>query len=213
MHAAASCGKSLNAVRRRVSLAYCHRPALVRPRYISLNGSTRWTALLPSPAHRPTPAHQTPSMPYVDIARGDDYVSLWYVTNSPTGHVGGFDPARPTVIMLHPFFLDSSWCDAQFGDPRLSAHYNLIAFDARAAGKTVSRPSGLQDAWTDAADLAFACHVSVSVVVCAAWADLCAGAVVIPGACVGERDHRRKHGYPLRSAVRPRAHSLRAFAF
>ncbi|KAI0068617.1 alpha/beta-hydrolase [Artomyces pyxidatus] len=97
-------------------------------------------------------------MPYIDIAHGGDYASIWYVTNSPSGYVSSFNPDKPTIIMLHPFFLDSSWLDAQFGDPRISHHYNLIAFDARAAGKTISRPNGRQDAWTDAADLAYACH-------------------------------------------------------
>ncbi|KAN0126704.1 Alpha/Beta hydrolase fold [Russula decolorans] len=97
-------------------------------------------------------------MPYVDIAQGNDYASLWYITNSPTGHVGSFDPDKPTVILLHPFFLDSTWVDSQFRDPRLNEDYNLIAFDQRAAGRTLSRPNGRQDSWTDAADLAFACH-------------------------------------------------------
>ncbi len=98
-------------------------------------------------------------MPYVDIAQGNDYASLWYITNSPTGHVSSFDPDKPTVILLHPFFLDSTWVDSQFRDPRLNEDYNLIAFDQRAAGRTLSRPNGKQDSWTDAADLAFACHV------------------------------------------------------
>ncbi|KAI0276318.1 alpha/beta-hydrolase [Russula aff. rugulosa BPL654] len=97
-------------------------------------------------------------MPYVDIAQGNDFASLWYITNSPTGHVSSFDPDKPTVILLHPFFLDSTWLDSQFCDPRLNEDYNLIAFDQRAAGRTLSRPNGKQDSWSDAADLAFACH-------------------------------------------------------
>ncbi len=104
-------------------------------------------------------------MPYVDIAQGSDFASLWYITNSPTGHVSSFDPKRPTIILLHPFFLDSTWLDPQFGDPRLSRDYNLIAFDQRAAGRTLSRPNGKQDSWTDAADLAFACHVGLHILV------------------------------------------------
>lgn len=97
-------------------------------------------------------------MPYVDISTGTDYASLWYITNSPTGTVGGFDPAKPTVIMLHPIFLDSTWLYAQFEDPRLDKSFNIIAFDARCAGRTISRPNGRHDHWTDAADIAFACH-------------------------------------------------------
>ena len=100
-------------------------------------------------------------MPYVDIAQGSDFASLWYITNSPTGYVSSFNPDKPTIILLHPFFLDSTWLDSQFGDPRLNEDFNLIAFDQRAAGRTLSRPNGKQDSWTDAADLAFACHVRV----------------------------------------------------
>jgi pimeloyl-ACP methyl ester carboxylesterase len=99
-------------------------------------------------------------MPYVDLPNSpDDYASLWYITNSPTGTVGGFDPAKATIVLLHPLFLDSSWLTAQFEDPRLSSCYNLIAFDARHAGQTTSRLNGKQDSWTDAADLAFALEV------------------------------------------------------
>lgn len=99
-------------------------------------------------------------MPYVDlVASNDDYASLWYSTNSPTGTVGGFDPNKPVVIMLHPIFLDSSWLYLQLQDPRLNDNYNLIVFDARCAGRTHSRPNGKHDHWTDAADLAFAIQV------------------------------------------------------
>ncbi|KAA1466048.1 alpha/beta-hydrolase [Dentipellis sp. KUC8613] len=97
-------------------------------------------------------------MPYIDLVYAkDDFASLWYTTNSPTGAVSSFDPDKPTVILLHPIFLDSTWLDNQFDDPRINARYNLIAFDARCAGKTISRPSGKHDHWTDCADLAFAC--------------------------------------------------------
>ncbi|KAI0288258.1 hypothetical protein BC826DRAFT_1039504 [Russula brevipes] len=96
-------------------------------------------------------------MPYVDLPNAhDDYASLWYMTNSATGTVGGFDPTRATVLLLHPQFLDSAWLAAQFEDPRLASCYNLIAFDARHAGQTTSRLNGKQDSWTDAADVAFA---------------------------------------------------------
>jgi len=99
-------------------------------------------------------------MPFVDLPNAhDDYASLWYTTNSATGTVGGFDPSKPAVLLLHPHFLDSAWLSAQFEDPRLSANYNLIALDARHAGQTTSRLNGKQDSWTDAADLAFALEV------------------------------------------------------
>ena len=99
-------------------------------------------------------------MPFVDLPNAhDDYASLWYITNSATGTVGGFDPSKATVLLLHPQFLDSAWLSAQLEDPRLSANYNLIALDARHAGQTTSRLNGKQDSWTDAADLAFALEV------------------------------------------------------
>jgi hypothetical protein len=99
-------------------------------------------------------------MPYVDLPNAhDDYASLWYITNSSTGTVGGFDPAKATLLLLHPQFLDSAWLSAQFEDPRLSTSYNLIALDARHSGQTTSRLNGKQDSWTDAADVAFALEV------------------------------------------------------
>lgn len=99
-------------------------------------------------------------MPYIDLVTGqDDYVSLWYTTNSASGTVGGFDPDKPIVIMLHPIFLDSEWLYLQLQDPRLDDNFNIIAFDGRCAGRTHSRPTGKHDHWTDAADLAFAIQV------------------------------------------------------
>lgn len=96
-------------------------------------------------------------MPYVDIP---DHVSLWYTTNCFTANVGGFDPVKPSIMMLHPNFMDSSWLSNQFHDPRLDDHYNLIAFDLRACGKSKCPSSDLHDSWVDAADLAFAHQVS-----------------------------------------------------
>ncbi|KAI0253138.1 alpha/beta-hydrolase [Lactifluus subvellereus] len=130
-------------------------------------------------------------MPYVDLPNAhDDYASLWYITNSPTGTVGGFDPAKATVLLLHPLFLDSAWLTAQFEDPRLSGCYNLIALDARHAGQTTSRLNGKQDSWTDAADLAFAlealCLPAVHVWACELFATSCAlrFAAIFPEKCL-----------------------------
>lgn len=99
-------------------------------------------------------------MPYVDLYSSDDYAALWYTTNTPYNNVGGFDPSKPSIMILHPMFLCSKWLDNQFGDFRLDYGYNLIAFDMRVAGKSVCRPSGKHDSWVDAADLAFAARVS-----------------------------------------------------
>ncbi|KAI0260959.1 alpha/beta-hydrolase [Gloeopeniophorella convolvens] len=130
-------------------------------------------------------------MPYVDLPTNyDDYASLWYITNSPTGTVGGFDCAKATVVLLHPLLLDSAWLSAQFEDPRLSNSYNLIAFDARHAGQTMSQLSGKQDGWTDAADLAFAletlCLPAVHVWACESFATTSAlrFAAIFPEMCL-----------------------------
>ncbi|KAJ7667607.1 Alpha/Beta hydrolase protein [Mycena polygramma] len=96
-------------------------------------------------------------MPFVDLHSAEDFASIYYTTNSFFGNVGGFDPAKPTVCILHPTFLDSSWVSSQFNDPRLDSEFNLIAFDMRVAGKSECRASGRHDSWVDAADLAF-CH-------------------------------------------------------
>jgi pimeloyl-ACP methyl ester carboxylesterase len=94
------------------------------------------------------------TMPFVDLNSGDDYASIWYMTNSPFGNVGGFCPEKPTVVLLHPMFLDSSWLHYQFSDRRLNSEFNLIAVDMRVCGKSASRPSGRHDSWVEAADLA-----------------------------------------------------------
>jgi pimeloyl-ACP methyl ester carboxylesterase len=102
-------------------------------------------------------------MPYVDLVSSDDYVSIWYTTNSRHNSVSTFDPTKPTIILLHPFSLDSSWLGHTLGDPRLDEVYNMIAFDLRFSGKTIERPNVRLDCWVQAADLAFACealHVS-----------------------------------------------------
>ncbi|TFK43302.1 Alpha/Beta hydrolase protein [Crucibulum laeve] len=96
-------------------------------------------------------------MPYVDLHSADDYASIYYTTSAPCSNVGGFDPEKPTIIILHPLFLDSSWLDNHLGDPRLYTQFNMIAFDMRVSGRSSSRPSGKHDSWVDAADIAL-CH-------------------------------------------------------
>lgn len=96
-------------------------------------------------------------MPYVDLHAADDYASIHYITNAPFGDVSGFDPEKSTVMVLHPLFLDSTWLDNQFGDPRLGENFNLIAFDLRGCSRSKYRLSGRHDSWVDAADLA-SCH-------------------------------------------------------
>jgi pimeloyl-ACP methyl ester carboxylesterase len=96
-------------------------------------------------------------MPYVDFHSPDDYASIYYCTNAPRGNVSGFDPEKSTIIMLHPLFLDCTWLDNQFGDPRLGQSFNLIAFDMRVSGRSSCRSTGRHDSWVHAADLAL-CH-------------------------------------------------------
>ncbi|KAF8221956.1 alpha/beta-hydrolase [Tricholoma matsutake] len=104
-------------------------------------------------------------MPYVDLHSEDDYASIYYHTNAPRNNVSGFDPEKSTVIILHPYFLDSTWLDNQFGDPRLNDSFNLVAFDMRFSGRSTCRMSGRQDAWVNAADLAF-CHQALHLPPC-----------------------------------------------
>lgn len=101
------------------------------------------------------------AMPFVDLHSQDDFASIFYTTNTTFSNVSAFDPERPTIIVLHPLFLDSTWLDNQFGDPRLSGHYNVIAFDMRTCGRSRCRSSGRHDSWVDSADLAFCCQVSL----------------------------------------------------
>ena len=98
-------------------------------------------------------------MPYVDIPGTDDYACIYYTTNTIYSNVGGFDPEKPTVIILHPVFLCTRWLQNHFGDQRLADNYNLIAFDNRVSGRSHSKPTGRYDPWVDAADLAYCIQV------------------------------------------------------
>ncbi|TFK56031.1 alpha/beta-hydrolase [Heliocybe sulcata] len=111
-------------------------------------------------------------MPYVDLcssasggSAADDFASVWYTTNTNFCCVSSFDPDKPCIMLLHPPALDSTWMNAQMNDPRISSNYNLIAFDMRCSGKSVSRPTGWHDAYVEAADLAFA-HQSLQLPPC-----------------------------------------------
>ncbi|THG99570.1 hypothetical protein EW026_g2816 [Hermanssonia centrifuga] len=95
-------------------------------------------------------------MPFVDIVSADDYVSLWYWTNTPSNNVGTFDLQKPTIALLHPVGLDSSWMQAQTEDPRLYCEFNIIMFDTRITGKSECKFTGKHDLWVSAADLAHA---------------------------------------------------------
>jgi hypothetical protein len=101
----------------------------------------------------------SPAMPFVDIHSKLDYAAIFYTTNTPFRNVSSFDPEKPSVVILHPAFLDLSWVDLQLGDSRLDSNYNIIAFDSRSSGRSTCRLSGRHDNWVDAADLAFCFHV------------------------------------------------------
>ena|SRR5260221_10764287 len=98
-------------------------------------------------------------MPFVDFHSKVDYAAIFYTTNTPFMNVSSFDPEKPSVVILHPAFLDLSWVDLQLGDSRLDSNYNIIAFDSRTSGKSNCRLSGRHDSWVDAADLAFCFQV------------------------------------------------------
>ena len=95
-------------------------------------------------------------MPFIDLVAKDDYASIWYSTNTQCRNVGGFDPAKPTIVMLHPLHVDSNWLYPQLDDPRLATKYNIITFDTRMTGASFHRFSGRFDLWVAAADLAHA---------------------------------------------------------
>ncbi|KAI0079731.1 alpha/beta-hydrolase, partial [Panus rudis PR-1116 ss-1] len=96
------------------------------------------------------------TMPYVDFKTSLDYASLWYSTNAPYCNVGSFNPDRPTIVILHPFTLDSTWCYPQIDDPRINAEFNVITFDTRITGKSACKFNTKYDLWVAAADLAHA---------------------------------------------------------
>ena len=98
-------------------------------------------------------------MPYVDLHSQPGYASIFYITNTQFNNVGGFCPTKPTAVILHPSFLDTTWLAFQFADPRLSGPYNLIAFDMRSCGQSSCRLDARHDSWVDAADLALCFQV------------------------------------------------------
>jgi pimeloyl-ACP methyl ester carboxylesterase len=98
-------------------------------------------------------------MPYIDIVSTQSWTSIWYICNSPTGQTTGFDPVKPTILLLHPFLLDTTWLRAQLDNPDLSEKYNLIAPDLRCHGRSKSSLTGYHDLFVEAADLAFLHHV------------------------------------------------------
>ena len=100
-------------------------------------------------------------MPYIDLLHPSDAVSIWYTSSSRLGTVNSLHPDKPTIVMLHPLYLNSSWLWAQMDDPRLNSTYNIIAFDTRTSGKSMSAPSGMYDTWVQAADLALCFQVCV----------------------------------------------------
>ncbi|VDC06247.1 unnamed protein product [Peniophora sp. CBMAI 1063] len=95
-------------------------------------------------------------MPYVDLFSRDDFAQLYYHTNSQSGSVSDFDPAKATIVLLHPFIFDCTWTASQMGDPRLGDRYNIIAFDSRFSGKSRTKLTGKLDYWVLAADIAYA---------------------------------------------------------
>ena len=98
-------------------------------------------------------------MPYIDLLHPSDAVSIWYTSSSRLGTVNSLHPDKPTIVMLHPLYLNSSWLWAQMDDPRLNSSYNIVAFDTRTSGKSMSAPSGMYDTWVQAADLALCFQV------------------------------------------------------
>lgn len=93
-------------------------------------------------------------MPFVDLVGDGDYASIWYWTNAYNTCVGTFDYSKPTLILLHPVGLDSSWMQPQAEDPRLHNNYNIVMFDTRITGRSQCRFNGKYDLWVAAADLA-----------------------------------------------------------
>ncbi|KAF4619957.1 hypothetical protein D9613_005443 [Agrocybe pediades] len=130
------------------------------------------------------------TMPFVDFHSGTDYASIHYTTNTQHHNVGGFDRNKPTLVILHPMFLDINWVNAQLGDSRLDKTYNIIAFDSRSSGKSICRPNARHDSWVDAADLGICfqlLHLPPSHLLCLESNSICCGlrfAVMFPEMCL-----------------------------
>lgn len=60
----------------------------------------------------------------------------YIIPSSPDPSALSIDTARPTVVMLHPWFFDSHFFAPQYRDSRLAKGYNLVAIDHHYHGKT-----------------------------------------------------------------------------
>ncbi|GAA5889214.1 hypothetical protein JCM6882_000677 [Rhodosporidiobolus microsporus] len=92
--------------------------------------------------------------------------SFFYELSPPA-----LDPSKPTVLVLHPMWTDTSVVEQRFfplvdafnGDHR--GHFNRLAVDLRGHGRTTSLPFKGIDHWTHAADVALILeHLSLSAV-------------------------------------------------
>lgn len=127
-------------------------------RFSVITASLRSYALYPAQQQHKYPVTLS-IMPYVDLIHSEDCASIWYETNTGLGNVNSFDQNKPTIVMLHPMFLSSSWFRYQMDDFRLMSTFNMIAFDTRTSGKSISKSSGLYDTSVQAADLAYCLQV------------------------------------------------------
>ena len=139
----------------------CPIPSTVPPSRTKVTVPTRFRVLDPNlHHHQPGLPTASPSMPYIDLLHPSDVVSIWYTSSSRLGTVNSLRPDKPTIVMLHPLYLNSSWLWGQMDDPRLNGAFNIIAFDTRTSGKSMSTPSGMYDTWVQAADLALCFQVA-----------------------------------------------------
>ena len=93
-------------------------------------------------------------MPYIDLFHPSDVVSIWYTSSSQLGTVNSLPPNKSTIVTLHLLYLNSSRLWGQMNDPRLNSAFNIVAFDTRTSGKSMSTLSEVYNTWVQAADLA-----------------------------------------------------------
>ncbi|KAF8527054.1 alpha/beta-hydrolase [Gautieria morchelliformis] len=72
-------------------------------------------------------------MPLFDAPSG---ARIHYMVPSSPDHSETIDPSKPTVVLLHPVFLDSHFFAKQYGDARLARGYNLASLDHHYHGQT-----------------------------------------------------------------------------
>ncbi|WWC68448.1 uncharacterized protein I206_102376 [Kwoniella pini CBS 10737] len=78
-------------------------------------------------------------MPYIQVP--DTSFDLFYRLSTPlrSNQATSIEEEYETILLFHPYWVDSFYFYPQFDDPSFNENYNIIAFDAPAHGSTKAK--------------------------------------------------------------------------